>query len=338
MAGGGNGATDGAALFAAGIAARTRGRVLWCVTRQDLFAPALASAGLAPDRVIYAKVEDEKTVLACFEEGLRHGRGHGESHGGGSCSRALPCHIFRPPSPSPQGPHKGEGRSSRRRQTLTSPLCKRRQEKSNPRIIRIVSASLRRPSRAGASARCFQCRCRLRASGAPAGGSNSSGAAAAKAPVSTWRLVMRRVVSLFLPTWSTDRVRTQLDGAAPPADAPLVLAGRQGAAARGARYGRGRTAGRAARRHDHDQGADSRAGSHHQEGRPAGRKREGRSTCRLRPCACPGKPWQIFASSAVRDYFRVENDAGERFWIYRAGDGEDRATGSHRWFLHGIFG
>ncbi len=41
---------------------------------------------------------------------------------------------------------------------------------------------------------------------------------------------------------------------------------------------------------------------------------------------------------AVRDYFRVEDDAGERYWLYRAGDGEDGATGSHRWFLHGIFG
>jgi protein ImuB len=41
--------------------------------------------------------------------------------------------------------------------------------------------------------------------------------------------------------------------------------------------------------------------------------------------------------SAVRDYFQVEDEAGERFWIYRAGDGEDQATGSHRWFLHGIF-
>jgi protein ImuA len=75
VAGGGNGAIDGAAatLFAAGIAARTKGRVLWCVTRQDLFAPALASAGLAPDRVIYVEAGDEKSVLACFEEGLRHG-------------------------------------------------------------------------------------------------------------------------------------------------------------------------------------------------------------------------------------------------------------------------
>jgi protein ImuA len=75
VAGGGNGAIDGAAaaLFAAGIAARTRGQVLWCVTRQDLFAPAIAQAGLAPDRVIYVEAGDEKSVLACFEEGLRHG-------------------------------------------------------------------------------------------------------------------------------------------------------------------------------------------------------------------------------------------------------------------------
>jgi protein ImuB len=26
------------------------------------------------------------------------------------------------------------------------------------------------------------------------------------------------------------------------------------------------------------------------------------------------------------------------YWVYRAGDGEDPLTGSHRWFLHGIFG
>jgi protein ImuB len=41
---------------------------------------------------------------------------------------------------------------------------------------------------------------------------------------------------------------------------------------------------------------------------------------------------------AVRDYFQVEDDAGERFWIFRAGDGEDAGTGSHKWFMHGIFG
>jgi len=74
LAGGGNGAVDGAAaaLFAAGIAARASGKVLWCLTRPDLFAPALAQAGLAPGRVIYVECGDEKSLLACFEEGLRH--------------------------------------------------------------------------------------------------------------------------------------------------------------------------------------------------------------------------------------------------------------------------
>jgi protein ImuA len=73
-AGSGHGAIDGAAaaLFAAGIAARLRGQVLWCLSRQDLFAPSLAQAGLVPDRVIYIEAGDEKTVLICFEEGLRH--------------------------------------------------------------------------------------------------------------------------------------------------------------------------------------------------------------------------------------------------------------------------
>jgi len=42
--------------------------------------------------------------------------------------------------------------------------------------------------------------------------------------------------------------------------------------------------------------------------------------------------------AAVRDYFLVEDEAGERFWVFRAGDGEDPDTGSHRWFLHGQFG
>jgi protein ImuA len=74
VAGGGNGAIDGAAaaLFTAGIVAHTQGQVLWCVARQDLFAPAIAQAGLLPDRVIYLEAGDEPSVLACFEEGLRH--------------------------------------------------------------------------------------------------------------------------------------------------------------------------------------------------------------------------------------------------------------------------
>ena len=51
-----------------------------------------------------------------------------------------------------------------------------------------------------------------------------------------------------------------------------------------------------------------------------------------------GEWWKHDAETAsVRDYFQVEDDAGERFWLFRAGDGEDPATGSQRWFVHGIF-
>ena len=75
VAGGGDGVVHGtaSALFAAGVAARTRGKVLWCVTRTDLFAPALSQVGLAPDRLIYFEAGDEKAVLAACEEALRHG-------------------------------------------------------------------------------------------------------------------------------------------------------------------------------------------------------------------------------------------------------------------------
>lgn len=41
---------------------------------------------------------------------------------------------------------------------------------------------------------------------------------------------------------------------------------------------------------------------------------------------------------AVRDYIQAEDDAGERFWFCRAGDGGDQSTGSQAWFIHGHFG
>lgn len=39
---------------------------------------------------------------------------------------------------------------------------------------------------------------------------------------------MQRVVSLFLPSWSTDRLRRKLGDVSPPPDRPLVLVGQQG--------------------------------------------------------------------------------------------------------------
>lgn len=51
VAGGGNGAVDGAAAacFAAGIVARIEGTVLWCLSQTDIYAPGLEQAGLTPD-------------------------------------------------------------------------------------------------------------------------------------------------------------------------------------------------------------------------------------------------------------------------------------------------
>lgn len=52
-----------------------------------------------------------------------------------------------------------------------------------------------------------------------------------------------------------------------------------------------------------------------------------------------GEWWKADAELArSRDYFQVEDEAGERFWIFRDGDGEDPTSGSQRWFMAGVFG
>ena len=75
FAGGGAGTVDGAAaaLFVAGVAARTKGKIVWCLTRPDLFFPALAQAGLHPSRVIFVESDKEEDVLANMEEALSYG-------------------------------------------------------------------------------------------------------------------------------------------------------------------------------------------------------------------------------------------------------------------------
>lgn len=40
---------------------------------------------------------------------------------------------------------------------------------------------------------------------------------------------------------------------------------------------------------------------------------------------------------SVRDYYQVETISGGRYWLFRAGDGENASTGSMRWFIHGAF-
>jgi protein ImuB len=51
-----------------------------------------------------------------------------------------------------------------------------------------------------------------------------------------------------------------------------------------------------------------------------------------------GEWWRGVAETfAVRDYFQVEDQDGQRFWLFRQGDGEHTETGDMRWFLHGLF-
>ncbi len=51
-----------------------------------------------------------------------------------------------------------------------------------------------------------------------------------------------------------------------------------------------------------------------------------------------GEWWRRDAeTSAVRDYFRVEDQDGSRFLLFRQGDGVDRRTGGLSWYLQGIF-
>jgi protein ImuB len=40
---------------------------------------------------------------------------------------------------------------------------------------------------------------------------------------------------------------------------------------------------------------------------------------------------------AVRDYFRVEDEAGGRYWVFRRGDAVEGDTGDLTWWMHGVF-
>ena len=41
---------------------------------------------------------------------------------------------------------------------------------------------------------------------------------------------------------------------------------------------------------------------------------------------------------AVRDYYRVEDEGGGRYWVFRRGDGFEDDTGDLSWWMHGVFG
>ena len=48
--------------------------------------------------------------------------------------------------------------------------------------------------------------------------------------------------------------------------------------------------------------------------------------------------WRQPASSRLRDYYRIEDSEGRRYWIYREGVTGDGRGGAPNWFIHGLFG
>jgi protein ImuB len=47
--------------------------------------------------------------------------------------------------------------------------------------------------------------------------------------------------------------------------------------------------------------------------------------------------WIDRPGTRLRDYFKIEDQTGRRFWLYREGLHEDGRGGDPRWFLHGMF-
>ncbi len=74
-AAGGDDGVKGAvsALFAAGIAAMTKGSDFWCLSRTDIIAPSLSQVGLKPDRRIFVECKDEMAIAESCDEALRLG-------------------------------------------------------------------------------------------------------------------------------------------------------------------------------------------------------------------------------------------------------------------------
>jgi protein ImuB len=48
--------------------------------------------------------------------------------------------------------------------------------------------------------------------------------------------------------------------------------------------------------------------------------------------------WRERSSTRLRDYYRIEDGEGRRYWIYRSGLAGDGRGGAPEWFLQGLFG
>ena len=192
-----------AALFVAGILARQPGPVLWVVEHADLFAPGLAAVGLHPDRVIYAEAGKPDAVLQAMEEGLRQpGLAGVVGEIGGRLTLTASRRLQLAAEASGTSPSRCAAAAS----TTT------RRWRSRPP-----------PSQAGGSPPCRRRRRLPHAPDTPGLGRQRWRLELVRCRggrtinPGSWRHAMRRVVSVWLPTLATDRLRRH--GAAPPAGA-----------------------------------------------------------------------------------------------------------------------
>ena len=44
------------------------------------------------------------------------------------------------------------------------------------------------------------------------------------------------------------------------------------------------------------------------------------------------------AKARPRDYYRIEDEDGHRYWVFREGLYQESELGSPGWYLHGVFG
>ena len=181
------------------------GPVLWCLRGRDLFAPALARIGLHPDRVIYCETWKDGDVLPAMEEGLR-------------CTglAGVVGEVTRLSLTASRRLQLCAGRI-RRDGARAPPLAQHHGERFWP-------ASRTPLRRAGGFHRSPSLADGLRWSAAPTLACRAAALSRRRSRIhGFWRHAMRRVISLFLPRWPSDRLRRKSKDA-PPRDKPLVTA------------------------------------------------------------------------------------------------------------------
>jgi hypothetical protein len=199
--------TDGAraslsALFAAGILARLPGPVIWCLHSRDLFAPALARVGLHPDRPDLLR--DLERCRRAASDGRRAPAWRRCGRGGRTCTTAADA-------VAPVATGGGSVGSDRLRAAALGQRIGRSQ------CVLLALADF--PHLPG--------RWSIWTWDVPAGASIFCAAGARKPTPLLWRPAMRRVVSLFLPSWATDRLRRR-NGGLPQPEVPLITAMQDG--------------------------------------------------------------------------------------------------------------